>query len=189
MQNPEPIPNRASPRTTALGALAIFLPLFALLLWWAYAYRVGPLTDGRSAPMDGTLRGAAAVIAAALAAGGPSVGLALLLANRRRLRAMLRVRPKRIFTSLVLALITPIGVLNWFPVILGAFAVSIVDDPWFFWRFFPAGIALATLAWYPVVSLIASGVRSHCLRFAVFALAWWSIYGTALLNLGNQTAY
>ena len=178
---------RATPRTTALGAVAIFVPLFTALLWWAFAHRVAPVAaSGR--PAFGTLSPAAAVFAAVFAAAGVAVIAALARANRRRLRAVLRPNRGRVIASIVLAFLIPVMVVEWRPLVLGLSVVNLLSYPT--WRGaigVPAVLTLATAIWYPITGLIISGVRERRLRFFVFALAWWSCYAGALLIWGFAT--
>lgn len=174
-----PSPHRADLRTTALGALAILAPLFALLLYWAFAH------SGAGLPAVW------AVIAAFVAAAGPAVVLAELVANAARLDVVFRFHRSRVVHAALLGFVTPVAVIHGFPTIAGTTAlVGLVGG-------LGAGLSLgqsiagvgallvmvpiAALAWYPVVCLMASGIADHRRRFAVFVLLWWSVYAALAL--------
>lgn len=179
MTVPAPLPHRADARTTALGALAIFLPLLAGLLWWAFTHAMAGL------PVLW------AVAAALIAAAGPAVLLAELLANATRLSVVFHFHWSRVVHAALLGFATPVAVIHGFPTLAGPTALvglfgglsaglSLADS-------FAGVLALvvvvpfAALAWYPIVCLLASGIPDHRRRFAVFALLWWSFYGALAL--------
>lgn len=194
----QPAQQRPPMVTTALGALTIFLPLFALLIWWASVHRIAPPEGGDGLPIDGTLPGWMAVVSAALVAGGAAVVAALILANHDRLRAVLRLRRGRMGLASLLALVTPVTIVSWLPMpyafvgylagsglIFGMFAsllaaVGVLGVILLFW------LAL-TLVWSVPVNLVISGVRSRLLRGAILALIWWAVYGAWLLADGYQS--
>ena len=179
MTDPAALPHRADRRTTALGMLAIFLPLFALFLWWGFTHRAGGLF---------AVWGIAAAI---LAAAGPAVVLAELLANVTRLHTVFHFHGSRVVHAALLGFVTPVAVINGFPTIAGTTALVGVFGG------LGVGMSLgeslrgilallvvvpiAALAWYPVVCLLASGIQDHRRRFAAFVLLWWSLYGALAL--------
>lgn len=183
---PEPMTGRpASARTTALGALTIFLPLAGVLIWWAIVHMVDPDNTGSLIGI-GTLPARAAVLAALLAAAGPAVLTALFLAKLGRLRAIMTPTRQHVGLAMFLALLTPVATVQWLPFTSGMFmVVGLVRGPVSAWLVVAGAFALLTLAWYPAVSLVA-GVRHRSLRLAVFAFVWWSIYGTVLLAQGYR---
>ena len=173
------LPHRADRRTTALGVFTIFLPLFAAFIWWAFTHRAAGL------PLFW------AIVAAGLAAVGPAVLLAELLANITRLHTVFHFHWSRVVHALLLGFVTPVAVINGFPTIAGTTALVGV--------FGGLGVGLslgeslrgilallvvvpiAALVWYPVVCLFASGIPDHRRRFAAFVLLWWSLYGVLAL--------
>ncbi len=179
MSDPEALPHRADRRTTALGVLTIFLPLFAVFLWWTVAHSAAGLPAFW------------ATIAAGLAAVGPAVLLAELLANVTRLHTVFHFHWSRVVHAALLGFVTPVAVINGFPTIAGTTALVGV--------FGGLGVGmslgeslrgilallvvvpLAALAWYPVVCLLASGIPDHRRRFMAFVLLWWSVYGALAL--------
>jgi hypothetical protein len=186
-----PTPHRASPRTTALAALAIFVPLFVLLMWWAFAYRVAFDTGEATYPPRGMLSAATAAVVTTFAAAGPSVVVALFVANRNRLGAVFRRSRGKVLSAIALGFLTPVGAFGGIPTVLGGFLVVLAG---FLGK--PEALAMvlvnagliivASLAWYPVAAVIVSGVKPHLLRLAVFVLIWWSAFGIALLITGHQ---
>lgn len=179
----EPPAARVPARSTALGAATLFLPLAAVLIWWTLQHRLDPGLAPR--PGLGTLPPFAGLAAAILAAAGPSVLAALFLANRRRLLAVLRVTRQKAGGAMILALLTPVATLQWWPLTAGLFlTLGLVRGPAATLITVPAIYALLTLAWFVPVALILSGIRHAGLRAAVFALVWWSGYGIVLLRDG-----
>ena len=187
-----PGPARAGPRGTAFGALAIFLPLCALLTWWGYTQRdVAAGVPGWQPPA------AALVIASILAAGGPALLLALVVDNHARLRVVFRPRGGKTLTAVGLALITPMAVVNFWPWLSGPLAVTMlllsIEETGQLHpdlaAMVPAGLAvfvIFSLGWYGVGALLISGIRRRPLRFAGFVLCWWAIYGGVLLFAGYR---
>lgn len=101
----------------------------------------------------------------------------LLLANRHRLRGVLRLTRGHIIGALALALVTPMVIYDWLPwIVLGLLAFVI-----------PFGIlpaVILTLLWYPVACLIVSGTKSKLLRFGLFCLMFWATYSAQMLLFG-----
>ena len=91
---------RAHPRTTALGALAILLPLFAALLWWGFHHRYAP--GDPEILNNGSLSVVSLLVASCLVAGGPALLMALVLANHGRLRTVFRPTWGKAFTAVFL---------------------------------------------------------------------------------------
>lgn len=179
MTVPTSLPHRADVRTTARGALVIFLPLFAGLLWWAVAHSMAGLPTFW------------AVAAALVAATGPAVWFAELLANASRLPVVFQFHWSRVAHAALLGFATPVAVIHGFPTLAGPTAlVGLIGG-------LGAGLGLAeslagvlalvvvvplaALGWYPTVCLLASGIPDHRRRFAVFALLWWSLYAALAL--------
>lgn len=169
------LPHRADRRTTAHGALTIFLPLFALFLWWTLIHRAGELH-----PIW-------AIVAAILAAAGPAVVLAELLANVTRLHIVFHYHWSRVVHAVLLGFVTPVAVISGFPTLAGPTALvglfaglgvgMSVGESLRGMLALLVVVPIAALAWYPVVCLLASGIANHRHRFAVFVLLWWSLYG------------
>lgn len=169
------LPLRADRRTTALGVLAIFLPLVAVLLWWAFTRRAAELPLGW------------ALLAAVVAAVGPALVLAELVANANRLATVFHFAWSRVIHAVLLAIVTPVAVIHGFPTLAGTTGIAgligglTAGAPFgAVWREmlpFLVMVPFAALAWYPVVCLLASGIPDHRRRFAVFVQLWWSIYG------------
>jgi len=195
MNGPATPAHRVSARTTALTTLAIFIPLFGLLLWWAFEYRVVPVAAG-AVPRIGTLPPVVGVFATLFAAAWPALLVALLLANRARLRAVFRPSRRRIVGALVLSFLTPWAVISWVPWIIGGFGVLVLLEIPGASAFDPqsllsigaylGALALAALVWYPAACLLVSGIRSHWLQVAGFALTFWAAYALHLLVSGYQ---
>lgn len=213
--NRSPVSQRLSARKTALLALVIFVPLAAALLWYAFTYRVtlaiiwpsyglrqmwlafnflDPLVEGR--PPDGTLPVSVAILAAVFSAAGPAVLGAIIIANRKRMRAVLRPTVGKLVAAAVLTAIMPLLVVVWLPWIFGFLFWMMLETEVI--RDFPSGL-LDPDAWpwmlglfamfatcYAVSSYVISGVRSKPLRLAVFALLWWTVYFAILLAIGYQ---
>ena len=167
---------------TALLALLIFLPLAAVLLWFAFTNRVALADGGR--PDDGTLPVLVAVLAAFFSAAGPAVLGAIIIANRKRTRAVLRPRVGKLVAAAVLAAIMPVLVVEWLPWIFGIlFGMGLLDPDAWPWML---GLFAMFATCYVASSFIISGVRSKQLRLAVFALLWWSVYFAIMLVMGYQ---
>ena len=179
MTVPASLPHRADARTTARGAFAIFLPLCAGLLWWAVTHSMAGLPA------------IWAVAAALIAAAGPAVLLAELLANVTRLPVVFQFHWSRIVHAALLGFATPVAVIHGFPTLAGPTAliglIGGLGAGFGLAESFAGVLALivvvplAALAWYPTVCLLASGIPDHRRRFAVFALLWWSLYGALAL--------
>lgn len=189
-------PQRTPASTTALGALTVFAPLFAIILWWASLHRIAPVTAPDGVPEAASLPLWVAALAAAFAAAGPAVIAALILANHARMRGLLRFRRGRLLIAAILALATPVALLGWAPVIYGAVIwlgltgaiMALVASPMVL-----VGLALVlglwvalTLVWFVPVTLVISGIRARLLRVFILALIWWAIYGAWLLADGYQ---
>lgn len=168
-------PHRADRRTTALGALAIFVALFAVLVFAAFTRRPGELPLGW------------ALLAAFVAAVGPAMVLALLVANAPRLGTVFHFAWSRVLHALLLGLVTPVAVIHGFPTLAGTTGIAGLVGG--IGSGAPLGAVLremlpflvmvpvAAAAWYPVVCLLASGIPDHRRRFAAFVQLWWSVYG------------
>ncbi|MCB1356139.1 MAG: hypothetical protein KDK53_06440 [Maritimibacter sp.] len=179
MNVPAALPHRADARTTARGALAIFLPLFAGLLWWAAAHSMAGLPT------------VWAVAAALVAAAGPAVWFAELLANATRLPVVFHFHWSRVVHAALLGFATPVAVIHGFPTVAGPTALVGLFGGLGAGLSFAESLAgilallvvvpLAALAWYPTVCLLASGITDHRRRFAVFVLLWWSVYAALAL--------
>lgn len=180
MTQPADHPHRADRRTRTLGALAIFVPLFAAFLFWAVARGGSVLAWGWTLP------------AAALAAIGPAVVLAELLANITRLHTVFLFHWSRVVHAGLLGFVTPVAVINGFPTLAGTTALVGIFGGLGVGMTFGQSVAgmlallvvvpIAALIWYPVVCLLASGIHDHRRRFGVFLLLWWSVYGALALT-------
>ncbi len=179
-------PDRVPPRTVAKWARGIFVPLFAILLFFAYSFRVMPMTG--NFPQDGTLPNWVAVVAALITAAGVAVLTSLLVANIGRLRAVLRPRTGKVLTALVLAAIMPVAFFDWMPVVPGAMVVMMLTDYYEGWVLWLAGLLALMILTYPISALAISGIRAKRTRFAVFALIWWTAYFGQLLAFGFRNS-
>ena len=169
------VSDRPSPRTTALGAFAIWVPLFSILLWWAFTNRVGP-EFGRAgqSPLPPVL----AVFVSALTASSPAVLAALLIAERTRLRNVLRPSRTQIRVAVIGALATPeFMLLALMPIPFGLYRIIAVAT------FGLAGMVtgreflgltallpIVALVWFLAIGSVRTGVRSHGLRRVILAI-------------------
>jgi len=120
----DPANRGADRRTTASGALAIFLPLFLILVCWAFAHRVSPIPVGESRHLVGTLSAGIAVAGAGFAAAGPAVFLVLPVANHPRVPGIFRPRRGRVIAALTLFLLVPAGVPGFSPIVIPGLALT-----------------------------------------------------------------
>lgn len=167
-------------RIVLLGALTVFGPLWILLAYWGgFAGR-----DIRLSPLQ-------AVVFGALSAGAAGVLASLFLANHTRLKQILRLRKRRIFLALLLALLTPVLLIGALPVIpLAAFfmafgpsfegVVSLLQEM----GEVVIGVIVLAALWYGPVSFVMSGLQGKPMRIAVLALMWWGLYGLWALTIG-----
>lgn len=122
---------------------------------------------------------------------GLAVLIGLAVANRARMRAVLRPNLGRLIGALVLGFVTPVAVFDWLPWIVGglslffsyaALAEARIDMVLRFMSYW----LIASALWYPASCLIVSGIRSRWLRIALFALMFWAAYAAVLLVTGTQ---
>lgn len=122
---------------------------------------------------------------------GLAVVIGLAWANKGRWRGVLRPNRGRVIGALVLGFVTPFGVINWGPWLLGFLVLFTLTGSaggggpgqWFA----ALGIfAAVTVLWYPVASLIVSGIQSRVVRVAIFALMFWAIYAGFLVFVGTR---
>ena len=134
--------------------------------------------------IDFVASGLWAVLFVAIIALGLSAIIVLFVTNRSRLRAVIRPNQGRFIGCLILAFITPVGLFSLMPVTAGLGAVALlIEQSWdsaFITLIF---FAIAAL-WYPVSSLIVSGIKSYWMRFWLFSLMFWSVYSSHILWSG-----
>lgn len=152
-----------------------------LRLWW-----IEPLYP------EVVPKGVAVLPFAVLFGMGVAVVLCLARANWHRRRVVFHPNRGRIIGAVVLAAVTPVGVIAGVPSIIGFRAVI-----WFIsliggaggWSLFnlvaPLILIVVLLFWYGVSCLIVSGITSRWVRVAVFALMFWAAYSTVILIAGN----
>lgn len=122
---------------------------------------------------------------------GLAVLTGLAMANRARIRAVLRPSRGRVIGALILGFLTPFAVYDWLPWIVGGASLILVIAAltegqvgivlrmaliWF----------LASAFWYPASCLIVSGTGNRRLRVALFALLVWAAYAAVLLAAGTR---
>ena len=161
--------------------------LFTILIWIAYMVWRYPEINSSSGPL---LYRASPLVSFFMAV-VPAYAFALLSVlfsnNRYRLLAVLRPNFGRIFSALLLAGITPVHIFDWLPFIpfgliplIISFDVRISSEQlWFF------GLCTFFVAsWYPVASLLISGISSRWWRFGGFCLMFWATYVLSILLFG-----
>jgi hypothetical protein len=134
--------------------------------------------------IDFVASGLWAVLFAAIIALGLSAIIVLFITNRSRLRAVLRPNMGRIIGCLVLAFITPLAFFGAMPITAGLGSVAL-----FFERSWESiGLTFVYLGfaalWYPVSSLIVSGIKSYLIRFWLFSLMFWAVTSAHMLWSG-----
>jgi hypothetical protein len=134
--------------------------------------------------IDFVASGLWAVLFAAIIALGLSAIIVLFITNRSRLRAVLRPNMGRIIGCLVLAFITPLAFFGAMPITAGLGSVAL-----FFERSWESiGLTFVYLGfaalWYPVSSLIVSGIKSYLIRFWLFSLMFWTVTSAHMLWSG-----
>jgi hypothetical protein len=155
----------------------------APLIWAAYYLWRRPilLADNN---IDFVASGLWAVLFVAIIALGLSAITMLFATNRSRLRAVLRPNKGRIIGSLILAFITPLAFFGAMPITAGLGSVAL-----FFERSWESiGLTFVYLGfaalWYPVSSLIVSGIKSYLIRFWLFSLMFWTVTSAQMLWSG-----
>lgn len=167
----------------------------------------GPLVAGLTGALTAALMGArltwiekaspeiapkawAALPFATLLGLGMAVVIGLVLANRQRWRAVLRPSRGRVIGALVLTFVTPVVVINWGPWTLGPlalFTLTGIAGSGLAQGFEAFGLfAAGAILWYPVASLVISGIRSRPMRLAIFALMFWASYSGILIFSGTR---
>ncbi len=130
---------------------------------------------------------------AALIGMGVAVVLCLAWANWHRRRVVFHPNRGRIIGAVVLAAVTPVGVIAGLPSIIGFWAVI-----WFISLIGGAGglllfnlvapliLIVVLLFWYGVSCLIVSSITSRWVRVAVFTLMFWAAYSMLFLLAGKS---
>lgn len=182
-------PRLSGPLVAGL-TLALTAALMAVRLGWVEPWLRTPGTrvNGRLVA-EVTPEGLAALPFALCLALGLAVLIGLAVANRKRLRAVLRPNAGRVIGALLLVFITPLAVFDWLPFFFGGIAIGTVlalsVQGQLLWALMSlAALPVAFALWYPFACLIVSGIHNRALRVAVFFLMFWAAYSAIILAVG-----
>ncbi len=160
-----------------------------LVIWAAYMVWRRPVLIAQvdNYYLEHVPNGLTALPFAAILALGLSAVAILFVANKSRLWVVLRPNRGRLIGSLVLATVTPFAVFNWVPWIVGVLLLALPNlfhaPIWISAGAIGTYLGISAL-WYPVSSLIVSGIKSYWMRFWLFSLMFWSGYSAHILWSG-----
>lgn len=159
----------------------VALPL-AVLIWALAVLWRAPMLGGQRDIVFVVSALTAVPFALVLAYGVAAIAV-LVGVNRHRLRRVFQPNWGRVIGAVALAFVTPVGIFDWGPWILGGlsfFAFANLQSL----GFMALVWAIAAGVWYPVAALIVSGTRSRWLRFGLFCLMFWAGYAALVLFAG-----
>lgn len=116
-----------------------------------------------------------------------SVIVLLFWRNRHRLRSVLRPNKGRMITSILLALLTPFGMVGKAPLTWGAVALMLSFAPLKMLVFIFPKLLPLILCNYPISAVVISGVKQKPLRTAIFCLILWAEVAALVLWRGIHT--
>jgi hypothetical protein len=160
-----------------------------LLIWAAYMIWRRPILIAQvdNYYLEHVPTALTAIPFAAILALGLSAVAILFAANRTRLWVVLRPNRGRLIGSLILTTITPFAVFNWVPWIVGVLLLALPNlfhtPIWISAGAVGTFLGISAL-WYPISSLIVSGIKFYWTRFWLFSLMFWSSYSAHILWSG-----
>lgn len=121
-------------------------------------------------------------------------GLALIAvlawSHRDTWRTVLRPRRGSILGAICLGFVTPYGVFDWVPGIMGVLGLVFTFTAELSVPFYGLAILLLPgLAWYPIAALLVVGIARRLARVAAFVLMFWASYSAVLLWAGHLTFF